>query len=263
MTPGDRRSAQRRVGAATIAAFLILLLLGAARGPAQAESTVPAPATAPSPTVEPNRTQPAAPDGRGFPHDHDGDGGGFHRGGGGGGSATVVAVVAAAAPRPRARAGAKHDRVPRRCRASGPDRRHRAVRPRRGRARDAARAPRANVPRGARHLVSDRPCRESLRGGSPPAVSTPARSTGGALGLAAALLVWSAEAADHATASRASVPASAGAPPPTDPPATGSPVPVPTGRLWSGPLDDDPPRRGGTTSTTMGSKAEGLPASGR
>jgi hypothetical protein len=85
-TPEDRRSAQRRVGAATIATFLILLLLGATHGPAQAESTAPAPATAPSPTAEPNRTQPAVPDGRGFPHDHDGDGGDLHRGGGGFGS---------------------------------------------------------------------------------------------------------------------------------------------------------------------------------
>ena len=88
----DRRSAHRRVGAATIAAFLVLLLLGATRGPAQADTTVPAPAATAAPTVEPSQTLPAdpAPDpnadpgfGRDGDHDHDGPGFG-HPGGGGG-----------------------------------------------------------------------------------------------------------------------------------------------------------------------------------
>jgi hypothetical protein len=86
MDPTDRRSAHRRVGAATIAAFLVLLLLGAMRGPAQADTTVPAPAATAAPTVEPPRTVPADPDpdpGFGREHDHDGPGPGFGGGGGG------------------------------------------------------------------------------------------------------------------------------------------------------------------------------------
>src|SRR4051794_7807998 len=88
----DRRSAHRRVGAATIAAFLVLLLLGATRGPAQADTTVPAPAATAAPTVEPVQPLPADPDpgypegprfghprgggfGDGAPHDGGGDGG--------------------------------------------------------------------------------------------------------------------------------------------------------------------------------------------
>jgi uncharacterized membrane protein YgcG len=86
-TSADRRTAHRRVGAATIATFLVLLLLGATRGPAQAESTAPAPA--PSQTVEPTRPQQVVPQDRGLPRDHgdndDDGGGGFHGGGGGDG----------------------------------------------------------------------------------------------------------------------------------------------------------------------------------
>jgi hypothetical protein len=59
-----------------------------------------------------------------------------------------------------------------------------------------------------------------------------------AVGLATALLVGSAEAAHPTTEPMAA------APRPTDQPPTRSPVSVPPGRLWSGPLDDDPPRRG-------------------
>jgi hypothetical protein len=89
----DRRSAHRRVGAATIAAFLILLLLGTTRGPAQAETTVPAPAATAAPTVEPSQTLPADPGSAPDPgfgrHDRggdgDGDGDGDGRFGGGGG----------------------------------------------------------------------------------------------------------------------------------------------------------------------------------
>jgi hypothetical protein len=88
MDQTDRRSAHRRVGAATIAAFLVLLLLGATRGPAQADTTVPAPAATAAPTVEPSQTLPADPNtdpgfGRDGDHDHDGPGFG-HPGGGGG-----------------------------------------------------------------------------------------------------------------------------------------------------------------------------------
>ncbi len=90
MDQTDRRSAHRRVGAATIAAFLVLLLFGATRGPAQADTTVPAaPAATAAPTVEPSRSLPADPDpytepdpGFGREHDHDHDGPGFGRGGG-------------------------------------------------------------------------------------------------------------------------------------------------------------------------------------
>ena len=87
MDQTDRRSAHRRVGAATIAAFLVLLLLGATRGPAQADTTVPATA---APTVEPSQTLPADPDpntdpDRGFGHPR-GDGGRFGGGAPDGGS---------------------------------------------------------------------------------------------------------------------------------------------------------------------------------
>jgi len=81
------------------------------------------------------------------------------------------------------------------------------------------------------------------------------------LGLAAGLLVWSADAAVHAPAATAGEPRGgapalvaapraaatppAATPPEADPPPTaGPPEPAPSGRLWSGPLDDDPPRRG-------------------
>jgi hypothetical protein len=90
----DRRSAHRRVGAATVVAFLALLLLGATRGPAQAESTVPAPAA--TSTAEPAQPaqpapaepQPAMPGDPGPGFDHDGDGPrGFGGGPPGGGDA--------------------------------------------------------------------------------------------------------------------------------------------------------------------------------
>jgi hypothetical protein len=89
MDQTDRRSAHRRVGAATIAAFLVLLLLGATRGPAQADTTVRAPAATAAPTVEPSQPMPADPDPNadpdpGFGREHDHDGPGFGRPGGGG-----------------------------------------------------------------------------------------------------------------------------------------------------------------------------------
>ena len=91
MDQTDRRSAHRRVGAATIAAFLVLLLLGATRGPAQADTTVPAPAATAAPTVEPSQTLPADPNtdpysepGPGFGRERDHDGPGFGQPGGGG-----------------------------------------------------------------------------------------------------------------------------------------------------------------------------------
>jgi hypothetical protein len=77
--PADRRSAHRRVGAAAIVAFVALLLIGATRGPAQADSTVPAatPTGAPSQSAPDQRSDPAP----GFRRDHHGPGG---RDGGGG-----------------------------------------------------------------------------------------------------------------------------------------------------------------------------------
>ena len=112
MDQTDRRSAHRRVGAATIAAFLVILLLGATRGPAQADTTVPAPAATAAPTIEPSQTLPAAPDpnvepdpgfGREHDDDHDDDdddhddddddgpGFDFRGGGGSGGGSTAPA----------------------------------------------------------------------------------------------------------------------------------------------------------------------------
>jgi hypothetical protein len=92
-TAVDRRSAHRRVGAATILAFLALLLIVALRGPAEASSTVPAvvPAAPPSAQpVQPRAPMPGEPD-RDFRRDHDRrgprGGGGFDGGGGGGGTA--------------------------------------------------------------------------------------------------------------------------------------------------------------------------------
>ena len=77
MDQTDRRSAHRRVGAATIAAFLVLLLLGATRGPAEADTTTPAPAATPAPTVEPTQPVPVDPGydprPRFGPHDGDDD----------------------------------------------------------------------------------------------------------------------------------------------------------------------------------------------
>jgi uncharacterized membrane protein YgcG len=78
------------VGAAATLVFVALLLLAGTRGPAQADTTVPAA----TPAVEPS--QPALPadpepgfhrdhDGGGFDGDHDGGGFGGGDGGGGGG----------------------------------------------------------------------------------------------------------------------------------------------------------------------------------
>jgi len=68
--------AHRRVGAAAIAAFLALLLIGAAHGPAQADSATPATTQPAAPTVEPSQPEPFDPD-RGFHHDGDRDHDGF------------------------------------------------------------------------------------------------------------------------------------------------------------------------------------------
>ena len=84
ITTADRRSAHRRVGAAAIAAFLVLLLLALIHGPAEAEPTVPVATPAATPSIQPSRpgpsrSLPADPD-PGFRHDRD-------RGGFGGGGA--------------------------------------------------------------------------------------------------------------------------------------------------------------------------------
>jgi hypothetical protein len=85
ITTADRRSAHRRVGAAAIAAFLVLLLLALIHRPAQAEPTVPAATPAATPSIQPtqpapSQTLPADPDpGQGFDPDRiprDGGGGG-------------------------------------------------------------------------------------------------------------------------------------------------------------------------------------------
>jgi hypothetical protein len=59
----DRRSAHRRVGAAAVVTFLALLLLGATRGPAKADTAAPAAAPAPATTqpAQPEQTAPAPP----------------------------------------------------------------------------------------------------------------------------------------------------------------------------------------------------------
>ena len=113
---GDRRSAHRRVGAATIVAFVALLLLGATRGPAQAETTTPAPV--PAATTVPEQVQPAPADpqqtvpGRpdpGFDPDGGGRDGGRGFGGGrrrqrrrlaAGGGGVAPSVPAPTAPAP-------------------------------------------------------------------------------------------------------------------------------------------------------------------
>jgi hypothetical protein len=115
MDQTDRRSAHRRVGAATIAAFLVLLLLGATRGPAQADTTVPAPAATAAPTVEPSQTLPADPNtdpdpGFGREHDHDGPGfggGRGDRGGGFGGGAPDSGAGGSTAPAPSTSGGSQ------------------------------------------------------------------------------------------------------------------------------------------------------------
>jgi hypothetical protein len=105
----DRRSAHRRVGAATILAFLALLLLGATRGPAQAETTTPAPV--PATTTVPEQTQPAPADPQptlpgdrdpGFDRGGDGGGPGFGGGRGGDGDGGGGGGVAPSAPAPSA-----------------------------------------------------------------------------------------------------------------------------------------------------------------
>jgi len=69
-TAVDRRRAHSRVGAATILAFLALLLIGASRGPAAADPTVPSA----TPTISPSDPLPRDHDGFG-PRHRDGDGG--------------------------------------------------------------------------------------------------------------------------------------------------------------------------------------------
>jgi hypothetical protein len=68
------RSAHRRVGAAAVAAFLALLLLGLNRGPASANQAAPAA------TATPERSQQQIPD---FDHEGRGPRRGFRGGGGG------------------------------------------------------------------------------------------------------------------------------------------------------------------------------------
>ena len=120
MDQTDRRSAHRRVGAATIAAFLVLLLLGATRGPAQADTTVPAaaPRRPRRRSSRPRRCRPTPipiptpiPASAATATDHDGPGfgGGAADGGGGGGFGGGAPdsggeAPAAAAPPPRRRA---------------------------------------------------------------------------------------------------------------------------------------------------------------
>ena len=81
----DRHGAHVRVGAIATAAFLILLLIHAARGPAAADPVVPAIAPATTPTPAPRQAAPAdpLPDDRGGFHHRGGDGGPGFGGGGG------------------------------------------------------------------------------------------------------------------------------------------------------------------------------------
>ena len=74
----DRRGAHVRVGAVATAAFLILLLVLAARGPAASDPVVPATAPAATPTPTPQQATPADP----IPDDPR-ERGGWHRRGGG------------------------------------------------------------------------------------------------------------------------------------------------------------------------------------
>ena len=88
--PAERAGAHRRVGAAAILAFLVLLLLGALRGPAEAGSRTPANLPTGTSTVQPAQPAPVEPQPgdreRGFRADGDRPG---PRGGGapGGGAA--------------------------------------------------------------------------------------------------------------------------------------------------------------------------------
>jgi hypothetical protein len=79
------------VGAAAVAAFLVLLFLGPSRGPAQPQSARPLPAATASPTVQPTEPPQTLPGEPRVPHDHDGPGPrgdeGFGPGRGGSGGA--------------------------------------------------------------------------------------------------------------------------------------------------------------------------------
>ena len=97
------RTAHRRVGAAAIAAFVLLLLIGASRGPAQARPATPAATPDSGSQVAP--AEPSQPDPYGEPgfrHDHDGDGfrgdGDGDRGGFDGGGAPPTAPPVTPAP---------------------------------------------------------------------------------------------------------------------------------------------------------------------
>ena len=70
-------SRHRRVGAAAIAAFLALLLIGATHKPAQADPATPATTQPAAPNVEPFQPQ------HGFDHERDHAHDGFGPGGGG------------------------------------------------------------------------------------------------------------------------------------------------------------------------------------
>jgi hypothetical protein len=63
ISTADRRSAHRRVGAAAITAFLVLLILALLHQPADAEPTVPAatPAATPSQQQQPSQPQQTEP----------------------------------------------------------------------------------------------------------------------------------------------------------------------------------------------------------
>src|SRR5262245_34965047 len=101
ITTADRRSAHRRVGAAAIAAFLVLLLLALMHRPAQAEPTAPVATPAATPSIQPTQPGPSQslpadpdPDDPGFGHDRrfgprGGDEGRGGFGGGGGGAPSV------------------------------------------------------------------------------------------------------------------------------------------------------------------------------
>jgi hypothetical protein len=71
------KTAHRRVGVVAVASFLALLLLGALRGPAQADPGVPAVAPTPAPTTH----TPGIPD-PSFERPRRGGGPGFEPGGG-------------------------------------------------------------------------------------------------------------------------------------------------------------------------------------
>jgi hypothetical protein len=90
-SPAVRRSAHLRVGGAAIAAFLLFLAIGAARGPAQAQPIVPAATSTPAQPAQPGYRRHdrggfgTSPDegGPGFGQGPDEGGSGFGRGEGG------------------------------------------------------------------------------------------------------------------------------------------------------------------------------------